>query len=85
MTVLRSGSPAKVKTMSVLQPQRREVLRDALPATVGLLKMRRAAEIAESDIDDYVALNWMEWNGGGLRLTTTGENICRQMVVRNES
>ena len=54
----------------------------SLPATVGLLKLRRAAEIAESDIDDYVALNWMEWNGGGLRLTTTGENICRQAVVR---
>ena len=69
--------------MPVLQPQRREVLRDALPATVGLLKMRRAAEIAESDIEDYVALNWMEWNGGGLRLTTTGENICRQVVVRS--
>ena len=66
-----------------LQPQRRDSLRDALPATVGLLKMRRAAEIAESDIDDYVALNWMEWNGGGLRLTTTGENICRQVVVRS--
>ena len=69
--------------LSQLQPQRRESLRDALPATVGLLKLRRAAEIAESDIDDYVALNWMEWNGGGLRLTTTGENICRQVVVRS--
>jgi hypothetical protein len=68
---------------SLLQPQRRDSLRDALPATVGLLKLRRAAEIAETDIDDYVALNWMEWNGGGLRLTTTGENICRQMVVRS--
>ena len=68
--------------LSLLQPQRRDSLRDALPATVGLLKLRRAAEIAESDIDDYVALNWMEWNGGGLRLTTTGENICRQVVVR---
>jgi hypothetical protein len=69
--------------LSLLQPQRRDSLRDALPATVGLLKLRRAAEIAETDIDDYVALNWMEWNGGGLRLTTTGENICRQMVVRS--
>ncbi len=61
---------------------RREALRDALLSTVGLLKLRRAAEIDEGLIDDYVALNWMEWNGGGLRLTTTGENVCKQLAVR---
>ncbi|HLL20407.1 MAG TPA: hypothetical protein VK439_16630 [Rubrivivax sp.] len=44
-----------------------------------LLKQRRAAEIDPGFIDDYVALNWLEWNGGGLRLTVTGENICRQL------
>ena len=48
---------------------------------VDLLKRRLASEIAPEDIDDYVALNWLEWNGGGLRLTTTGENICKQMRV----
>lgn len=57
---------------------RREVLRDALPPTVELLKQRRAAEIEESYIDAFVALNWLEWNGGSLRLTTTGQNVCRQ-------
>ncbi len=61
---------------------RREALRDALLATVSLLKGRRAAEIDAGYIDDYVALNWMEWNGGGLRLTTTGENVCKQLTVR---
>jgi len=63
-------------------PLRLEALREALPATVQSLKLRRAAEIAESLIDDYVALNWLEWNGGGLRLTTTGDNICRQLIGR---
>jgi len=62
---------------------RREALRDALLATVQSLKERRAAEIDESLIDDYVALNWLEWNGGGLRLTTTGDNVCRQLSGRS--
>jgi hypothetical protein len=61
---------------------RREALRAALPATADLLKRRRAAEISPADIDDYVAMNWLEWNGGGLRLTTTGDNVCKQLVPR---
>ncbi|HLL11465.1 MAG TPA: hypothetical protein VEZ89_08460 [Rubrivivax sp.] len=58
---------------------RRDSLRESLLATVDLLKQRRAAEIDPVFIDEYVALNWLEWNGGGLRLTVTGENICRQL------
>lgn len=61
---------------------RRNALRDALPATVDQLRRCRAAEIPEGYIDDYVALNWLEWNGGGLRLTVTGENMCRQLTAR---
>lgn len=61
---------------------RRDSLRESLLATVDLLKRRRAAEIDAGFIDDYVALNWLEWNGGGLRLTVTGENICRQLSAR---
>jgi len=61
---------------------RREALRDALLSTVDLLKRRRASDIAEGYIDDYVALNWLEWHGGGLRLTTTGDNVCRQLMAR---
>jgi len=56
------------------------LLRDDLPATVDLLKRRRADLISESLIEDYVALNWLEWNGGGLKLTITGENLCKQMM-----
>ncbi|MDR7335801.1 hypothetical protein [Roseateles asaccharophilus] len=55
------------------------MLRDELLATVSLLKQRRAAEIAEGFVDDYIALHWMEWHGGSLRLTTTGENVCRHL------
>ena len=64
---------------------RREMLRQSLPATAVLLAQRRASDIAEGLIDDYVALNWLEWNGGGLRLTTTGDNIRRQLLVRPAS
>ena len=57
---------------------RRDSLRETLPITVSLLKQHRAGEIDTGDIDDYVALNWLEWNGGSLRLTVTGDNVCRQ-------
>jgi hypothetical protein len=63
-------------------PLRREALRDALLSTVNLLKLHRAAEIDAGFIDDYVALNWLEWNGGGLRLTITGSNVCKQLASR---
>lgn len=59
---------------------RRDVLRDELLATVDLLKRRRAAEINEDFIEGYVALHWMEWHGGSLRLTTTGENVCKHLA-----
>ena len=59
---------------------RRDVLRDELLATVDLLKRRRAAEIDEGQIEEYVALHWLEWHGGSLRLTTTGENVCKHQA-----
>ena len=58
---------------------RRNALSDGLLTTVDLLKRRRAADIAETAIEEYVALNWLEWHGGSLRLTTTGENMCRHL------
>ncbi len=68
------------------QPQlpmsRQELLREALLSNVATLYRRRAAEIPEVDIDDYVSLNWLEWYGGSLRLTTLGENICKQLSGR---
>jgi len=70
--------------MSIARPTptlRREDLLGALLATVTLLQRRRAGEIAPGYIDDYVALNWLEWNGGTLRLTVTGENIRKQLTA----
>ncbi len=60
---------------------RREALKVTLPVTVDLLRRCRAAEVAEADIEDYVALNWLEWNGGSLRLTEVGENMCKQLAA----
>ena len=58
----------------------RERLRQTLPATVDLLNQRQADRIDDKDIDAYVKLNWLEWHGGGLRLTITGRNVCAQMA-----
>ena len=35
-------------------------------------------------IDDYVSLDWLEWNGGALRLTVTGQNVRRQLLEQLE-
>ena len=58
-----------------------EALRDALLGTADLLKRRRAGDIADGYGDDYVALNWLEWNGGLLRFTATGDNVCKHLVA----
>ena len=63
---------------------RREVLRDGFLHTVDLLKQRRADQIGDGEIADYVALDWLEWNGGGLRVTTVGSNLCRQLVTQQK-
>lgn len=64
----------------LLGADRRDKLRSELLATVDLLKRRRAAEVDASYIDDYVAMHWLEWHGGSLRLTTTGENVRRHLA-----
>jgi hypothetical protein len=64
---------------------RREALRSSLQATADALHRRKASEISADWIEDYVSLNWLEWWGGSLRLTTTGQNVCRQMQLATES
>jgi hypothetical protein len=68
-----------------VSPARRQSLRGLLQADADALHRRRASEVAVDRVDDYVRLNWLEWWGGTLRLTTTGENICRQMRLACES
>jgi hypothetical protein len=70
-----NGSPeSSVKELV----DRKERLRLALPAAAELLRTRQAGMIAATEIDEFVALNWLEWHGGTLRLTVTGSNVCSQ-------
>jgi hypothetical protein len=50
-------------------------LQDSLLATVDALSRRRACDIPEQTIDRFVAMRWLQWNGGNLRLTATGEEM----------
>lgn len=55
-------------------------LRSALLTSLDSLHRRRAAEIPDGYIEDYVAIRWLEWHGGGLRLTATGQNVRDQLT-----
>ena len=50
-------------------------LQDSLLATVDALSRRRACDIPEQTIDRFVAMRWLQWNGGNLRLTAAGEDM----------
>ncbi|WP_343636050.1 hypothetical protein [Roseateles sp.] len=63
-------------------PMAPEALRESLRISVDALKRRQASEIPETVIDRLVELDWLEWNGGALRLTTTGENIYRKEAAQ---
>jgi hypothetical protein len=80
-TTARTAAPLSAQRSDPIAT-RKDALRDALPQTWSLLKAHRASDIATQDIDDYVALNWMEWNGGSLQLTVTGSNVCQQARMR---
>jgi hypothetical protein len=60
--------------------RRREQLRQDLPRTVDYLRRCRADLIRPHDIDAYVLFGWLEWQGGSLRLTETGHNVCAQVA-----
>ena len=78
MSKLANGSPEG----SLKEPvDRLERLRLALPAAAELLRTRQAGMIEAGEIDEFVALNWLEWHGGTLRLTVTGSNVCSQSRV----
>ena len=57
---------------------RKERLRLALPVAVELLRSRQAGLISATEIEEFVAMNWLEWHGGTLKLTVTGANVCSQ-------
>ena len=54
-------------------------LHDSLLATVDALSRRRARDIPEKTIDQFVSMRWLEWNGGSLRLTQAGEVVLMKV------
>jgi hypothetical protein len=80
-TMTGSRPPSAQKGRDV-QRSPDDVLRSALLPTVEFLRRRRADLIDTALIESYVALNWMEWHGGSLRLTVTGRNVCAQLTAR---
>lgn len=81
-----SVSTSAAKPFASVRPStspRRDHLRATLLSAVDLLYRRRADLIGDGTIGDYVALHWFEWNGGALRLTVTGQNICEQLKAES--
>ena len=76
----RKQVSARLSLKADMAALERERLRQALPLTMERLKQRQADLIDSDDIDASVALNWLEWQGGGLRLTITGRNIRAQVA-----
>ena len=76
-----SRATAVLSSKQIEEAAHRERLRQALPDTVIRLQQRHADQIDAKDIEDYVALNWLEWHGGGLRLTITGRNVRAQLAT----
>jgi hypothetical protein len=58
---------------------RQDQLRLELLATVDLLQRCRADLVTDGFVDDYVALHWLQWHGGALKLTVTGTTLCEEL------
>lgn len=71
--------PSRAPPLHRLPQLRREMLRDNLLVTMGHLYRRHASLIEAGYIEDYVALHWLEWNGGTLRLTDSGHRVCNEL------
>ena len=72
-------------SLSNQTPSRPALLRNSLLSTIDLLDRRRASEIGDAVIDDYVSMKWLEWHGGALRLTVAGESVRKQLLTSLEA
>jgi len=82
---MNTARPARTVASTLVRTPpitRREHLRLELLATVDSLHRRRADLVSEGFVEDYVALHWLEWHGGTLRLTEAGSDMCDQMRAR---
>jgi hypothetical protein len=54
-------------------------LQQSLLTAVDALSRRRACDIPEDTIDRLVAVRWLQWSAGSLRLTAAGEAMVVQV------
>jgi hypothetical protein len=59
-----------------------EVLSRQLPAAVASLWWRRAWEVPQGSLDDFVTLGWMDWSRGALVLTSAGQVVHERVVIK---
>lgn len=57
------------------RPRRIELLRERLPAVVTQLERRRLDLVEEGFVADYLALRWLVWCDGDLRLSEIGRIV----------
>ncbi len=55
---------------------------DAFAAAADALLLRPGNRIPERDIDDFIALGWMAWHGGSLRVTPLGQMALLRIRTR---
>lgn len=63
-------------------PARCEVLSHQLPAAIASLWRRRAWEVPQGSLDDFVTLGWMSWSSGTLMLTPAGQIVHDRVVAQ---
>lgn len=61
---------------------RREELSHQLPAAIASLWRRRAWEVPQGSLDDFVILGWMNWSRGALLLMPAGQSMHDRVVAQ---
>lgn len=69
--------------MQLLPTRRIERLRQALPGSVEQLRLSRKPDLPPGFVEDYVALSWLEWHGGLLRVTSVGEELLKRLDAKS--
>lgn len=59
-----------------------EELCEEFASAADALLQRRASDIPEKAIDAFVALGWMRWHGGALRISTLGQMALVRIRAR---
>jgi hypothetical protein len=59
-----------------------EALSRQLPAAIASLWRRRASEVPQGSLEDFVTLGWMNWRSGALVLTPAGQVVHDGVVAR---